>query len=92
YRPAALDHEWKQKDPIDRVERLLEREGAFDDALRARVKARADETAAALRSGCLGTVEPEAMSVFDNVYADPHSLIEEERGAYATYLAGFEGA
>lgn len=92
YRPAALDHEWKHKDPIDRLERLLEREGAMDDGFRARVEDRADATAAELRRGCLGTVEPGPMALFENVYADPHPLIEEERNAYAAYLAAFEGA
>ena len=91
YRPAALDDEWKEKDPIDRIERLLEREGVMNDDVRRRVKARADETAAELRRGCLGTVEPSPMSLFDNVYADPHPLIDDERDAYAAYLAGFEG-
>jgi 2-oxoisovalerate dehydrogenase E1 component alpha subunit len=91
YRPAALDDEWKLKDPIDRIERLLVSEGAMDDAFRARVSGRADATAAELRRGCLGTVEPSAMSLFDNVYAEPHPLVDEERENYATYLAGFEG-
>ncbi len=92
YRPAALDEEWRRKDPIDRIERLLEREGAMDESFRERVEERADATAADLRRGCLGTVEPGPMSLFDNVYADPHPLITEEREAYAAYLAGFEGA
>lgn len=92
YRSSAVDSEWKQRDPIDRIERLLEREGAMDDAFRARVKNRADVTAAELRKGCLGTVEPGPMSLFENVYVDPHPLIDEERDAYAAYLAGFEGA
>ncbi|SNS56635.1 pyruvate dehydrogenase (acetyl-transferring) E1 component subunit alpha [Rhodococcoides kyotonense] len=92
YRSAAVDDEWKQKDPIDRIERLLETEGAMDDAFRTRVKDRADATAAELRRGCLGTVEPGPMALFDNVYVDPHPLIDEERDAYAAYLAGFEGA
>nr|WP_296771035.1 pyruvate dehydrogenase (acetyl-transferring) E1 component subunit alpha [Rhodococcus sp. (in: high G+C Gram-positive bacteria)] len=91
YRPAALDDEWKLKDPIDRIERLLDSEGAMDDAFRARVKDRADATAADLRRGCLGTVEPSPMSLFDNVYAEPHPLVDEERTNYAAYLAGFEG-
>ena len=92
YRPAALDDEWRHKDPIDRIERVLEREGAMDESFRRRVKERADATAADLRRGCLGTVEPGPMSLFDHVYADPHPLIAEERAAYAAYLAGFEGA
>jgi len=91
YRSAVLDDEWKQKDPIDRIEKLLEAEHAMDDEFRARVKDRADYTASELRRGCLGTVEPTAMSLFDNVYADPHPLVSEERVAYAAYLAGFEG-
>ncbi|MGB2947971.1 MAG: pyruvate dehydrogenase (acetyl-transferring) E1 component subunit alpha [Rhodococcus sp. (in: high G+C Gram-positive bacteria)] len=91
YRPAGLDDEWRAKDPIDRIERLLEREGVMDETLRGRVAERADDTAADLRRGCLGTVEPAPMSLFDNVYADPHPLIDEEREAYAAYRAGFEG-
>ncbi|MBJ7349542.1 MAG: pyruvate dehydrogenase (acetyl-transferring) E1 component subunit alpha, partial [Rhodococcus sp.] len=44
-----------------------------------------------LRRGCLETVEPAAMTVFDNVYADPHSLLDDERAQFASYQAGFEG-
>ncbi len=92
YRSAALDHEWKLKDPIDRIEYLLEREDAMDDGFRARVEDLADATAAELRRGVLGTVEPKPMSLFENVYVDPHPLIDEEREAFAAYRAGFEGA
>ncbi|MET4167464.1 MULTISPECIES: pyruvate dehydrogenase (acetyl-transferring) E1 component subunit alpha [Gordonia] len=92
YRDAALDDEWKQKDPLDRVRALLEREGLVDDAFLSRIQKRADTTAAALRKGCLETVEPEPMSLFDHVYADPHPLIDDERAQYASYLAGFEGS
>ncbi|WP_072802754.1 pyruvate dehydrogenase (acetyl-transferring) E1 component subunit alpha [Rhodococcoides yunnanense] len=92
YRPASLDHEWKLKDPIDRIGLLLEHEGAMDHEFVQRVQLRADETAAELRRGCLGTVEPTPMSLFDNVYSENHPLIDEERDNYAAYLAGFEGA
>jgi pyruvate dehydrogenase E1 component alpha subunit len=91
YRSAALDDEWKQKDPIDRVRRLLDRQGLLDDALITRVQERADTTAAELRRGCLETVEPGPMSLFDHVYADAHPLVDEERRTFAAYLAGFEG-
>ena len=39
---------------------------------------------------CLGTVEPEPLSLFDHVYAEPDALVEQERADYAQYLAGFE--
>jgi pyruvate dehydrogenase E1 component alpha subunit len=91
YRPAALDDEWRAKDPLDRIRLLLEREGALDDRVRAQIAEQADETAAALRRGCLETVEPAPLSMFDEVYAEPHSLIDEERREFASYLQGFEG-
>ena len=50
----------------------------------------ADAVAAALRDGCLHTVEPLPMSMFDHVYAEPHSLIDEERAQFATYLADLD--
>ena len=91
YRPAALDEEWKRKDPLDRIRALLESAGAIDDDYLAAVQQRSDDTAAALRRGCLETVEPEPMSLFDNVYAKPHPLVDEERRQFAAYLDSFEG-
>ncbi|TQC44195.1 pyruvate dehydrogenase (acetyl-transferring) E1 component subunit alpha [Rhodococcus sp. WS4] len=91
YRPAALDEEWKRKDPLDRIRALLESSGAVDESYLAAVQQRADDTAAALRRGCLETVEPEPMSLFDNVYAEPHPLVDEERRQFAAYLDSFEG-
>ncbi|MFC0446872.1 pyruvate dehydrogenase (acetyl-transferring) E1 component subunit alpha [Rhodococcus jostii] len=91
YRPAALDEEWKRKDPLDRIRALLESAGAIDENYLAAVQQRADDTAAALRRGCLETVEPEPMSLFDNVYAEPHPLVDEERRQFAVYLDSFEG-
>jgi pyruvate dehydrogenase E1 component alpha subunit len=91
YRPAALDEDWKRKDPLDRIRALLESAGAIDDDYLAAVQQRADDTAAALRRGCLETVEPEPMSLFDNVYAEPHPLVDEERRQFAAYLDSFEG-
>jgi pyruvate dehydrogenase E1 component alpha subunit len=86
-----MDDEWRAKDPIDRIEKLLRRIGVFDDEFVASVQRTADDVAADLRRGCLETVEPAAMTVFDNVYADPHSLLDDERAQFASYQAGFEG-
>lgn len=91
YRPAALDDEWKLKDPLDRLRKLLELQGLIDNTFLARVQDRADTTAADLRRGCLETVEPAPMTLFDNVYATDHPLVDEEREQFAHYLAGFEG-
>jgi 2-oxoisovalerate dehydrogenase E1 component alpha subunit len=90
YRSAAEEESWRMKDPLARVHALLVREELVDDAFVASVDAAADETAAALRRGCLGTVEPAPMSLFDDVYAEPHPLIDEERAQYAAYLQSLE--
>ncbi|MDT9664848.1 pyruvate dehydrogenase (acetyl-transferring) E1 component subunit alpha [Rhodococcus qingshengii] len=91
YRSAALDEEWRLKDPLDRIRALLESADAIDDSYLAAVQQKADDTAAALRRGCLETVEPKPMSLFDNVYAESHSLIDDERRQFAEYLDSFEG-
>lgn len=92
YRSSALDEQWRQRDPLDRIRRLLESHGAIDDEYRTAVDQRADDTAAALRRGCLETIEPKPMSMFDKVYAAPHPLVDEERSQFASYLATLEGA
>jgi pyruvate dehydrogenase E1 component alpha subunit len=90
YRSAEEEETWRAKDPLSRVRTLLEAEGHYDEAFADDVAAAADTTAAALRRGCLGTVEPEPLSLFDHVYAGSHPLVEQERADYAQYLAGFE--
>jgi pyruvate dehydrogenase E1 component alpha subunit len=92
YRSHAEEEEWRVKDPLTRMRALLHREGLDDDAYLDSVDAAADETAAVLRRGCLGTVDPEPLSVFDEVYAGSHPLIDEERTQFASYLSTFEDA
>ncbi|MGO4203942.1 pyruvate dehydrogenase (acetyl-transferring) E1 component subunit alpha [Rhodococcus sp. TAF43] len=86
YRTAAESEVWKARDPIDRMRRLLEREGLFDDALADRVQARADEVAARLRAGALEALDPDVDELFEHVYATDHPLLDEERAEYRAYL------
>ena len=46
--------------------------------------------AAALRAGCLAMLDPEPADLFAHVYAEPHSLVQEEKEAYLAYLAEFD--
>jgi pyruvate dehydrogenase E1 component alpha subunit len=59
--------------------------------LRASVQAKADSVAAELRAGCLALVDPEPLTVFDNVYSGPNSWLERQKAEYAAYLDMFEG-
>ncbi|QBJ97914.1 pyruvate dehydrogenase (acetyl-transferring) E1 component subunit alpha [Rhodococcus sp. ABRD24] len=86
YRAAAEIEMWKARDPIDRLRRLLERERLFDDEFDSRVRARADEVAARLRTGTLEAPDPGPEELFEHVYAAAHPLIDEERATYDAYL------
>jgi 2-oxoisovalerate dehydrogenase E1 component alpha subunit len=82
--------EWAAKDPLARVEAHLRSLGVLDEALEASIAAKADDVAARFRAGCLALEDPAPLSVFDNVYAEPHSWLERQKSQYAAYLKGFE--
>jgi 2-oxoisovalerate dehydrogenase E1 component subunit alpha len=87
YRSPAEEDEWRAKDPLLRLHALLRAEGLADDGFDAAVGTAAEEAAAGLRRGCLALADPGPDAMFDHVYAGPHPLLEEERAAYAAYLA-----
>ncbi|MGN6243948.1 MAG: pyruvate dehydrogenase (acetyl-transferring) E1 component subunit alpha [Motilibacteraceae bacterium] len=92
YRIASEVEQWKLKDPIERVKAYLVRGGHADQGFLDSVEAEADELAAHVRQGCLAMPDPEPLSMFDHVYADPHPLVAEERAQFADYLSSFEGS
>ncbi len=90
YRDAVELEEWRAKDPLVRLEALLTARGEFDEQFRAEVAAEADAVAVELRAACIGLDDPEPLSVFDNVYAEPNAQLDRQRDNYARYLEGFE--
>jgi 2-oxoisovalerate dehydrogenase E1 component alpha subunit len=92
YRLTDELESWKLKDPIERVKAYLVRTGKADQAFFDTVESESDELAAHVRKGCLDMPDPDPLSIFDHVYADEHSLVEEEREQFAAYLATFEEA
>jgi pyruvate dehydrogenase E1 component alpha subunit len=82
--------EWAAKDPLARVEAHLRAQGVLTDALAASIQEAADDVATRFRAGCLTLEDPAPLSVFDNVYATPHSGIARQRSQYAAYLDGFK--
>ncbi|MEP7024579.1 MAG: pyruvate dehydrogenase (acetyl-transferring) E1 component subunit alpha [Actinomycetota bacterium] len=89
YRLAAELESWKLKDPIERVKaylvRTLQAEKEFFEA----VDAEADQVGARIRKACREMPDPEPLSIFDNVYAEPHALMDTERAQLAAYLDSF---
>ena len=90
YRDAAELEVWRGRDPLSRVQTLLQARGALDDTLAADIAADADRLAAEVRAVCLGHRTRDPLTVFDEVYAEPHSGLERQRRAYTAYLDGFE--
>jgi len=82
--------EWEAKDPIARLATYLTKEGVADEAFFAEVGEESDALAKRVREGVRSMPDPDPMSIFDNVYADGHALVDEERAQFAAYQASFE--
>jgi pyruvate dehydrogenase E1 component alpha subunit len=89
YRDKDEVETWRRRDPIARVEALLRSRGEFDDAFVATVDADADALAASVREAALTAHTRAPLTVFDHVYAEPHSGIDEQREWFGAYLDGF---
>ncbi len=86
--PEEVAH-WRARDPLARVEAYLRSSGAFDDSFRDAITADADRFCAAMRTAVVGAAPPDPMRLFDDVYAEPHTGIDEQRARLALYLNGF---
>jgi 2-oxoisovalerate dehydrogenase E1 component alpha subunit len=91
YEDLGDREEWSAKDPITRFELYLDALGLLTDSVRVRVKAAADDAAKRFRAACIALQDPAPMSVFDNVYAEPHSGLERQKREFAAYLSYIEG-
>ena len=90
YRLASELEMWKLKDPIERVRAYLARTGQADAEFFADVDAEAKQVGARIREACRTMPDPPPLSIFDDVYAEPTSILRAEREQYAAYLDSFE--
>lgn len=91
YRDDSQLQTWRERDPLERIERHLRAIGEWDDAWGSELASEADALAAELRAICLSLPPRAPMEIFDHVYAEPHSGLEREARAYRAYLDGFAG-
>ncbi|MEO3839640.1 pyruvate dehydrogenase (acetyl-transferring) E1 component subunit alpha [Streptomyces sp. B22F1] len=80
---------WEAKDPILRLRTLLEREDLADAAFFAELDEESDALAKRVREAIRTMADPDPMAMFENIYADGHALVDEERTQYAAYQASF---
>ena len=92
YRDKEEVEKWRRRDPISRVEALLRTQGEFDEAFVASVEADADALAASVREAAMTATTRAPLTVLDDVYAEPHSGLDEQREWFGAYLDGFAPA
>ena len=88
YRDADEVEMWKDRDPLLRVKRYLDSVStpqSFYDELEVEAEVLADR----IRTGTRNLPDPSPAVIFDNVYAEPHPLVDEERLETSEYLAQF---
>jgi 2-oxoisovalerate dehydrogenase E1 component alpha subunit len=95
--PTRYRHEeeraaWQLKDPITRLRTHLAENDWADDDWFGGIDTESDELARRVREGVRSMPDPEPLAIFDHVYADGHSLVDEERAAFAEYLDSFADA
>jgi pyruvate dehydrogenase E1 component alpha subunit len=88
--PAELD-QWRSKDPIARVEAHLASAGMLTPERLTAIQEHADAVATEMRQGVTSLQDPDPLTVFDNVYAEPHTGLARERDHYSRYLRTFVG-
>lgn len=91
YRESAEEALWREKDPLDRLEKYLRAEGMADDAFFAKVAAEGDELAAYIRKSTYASDAPDIRTAFANTYVEAHPLVAEELAWFEEYSAGFAG-
>ena len=91
YRESSEEALWREKDPLERLEKYLRAEGMADDAFFARVAAEGDELAAYIRKSTYESDAPDIRTAFANTYVEAHPLVAEELAWFEEYSAGFAG-
>ncbi|WP_030752568.1 pyruvate dehydrogenase (acetyl-transferring) E1 component subunit alpha [Streptomyces griseus] len=89
YRRDAEREAWEAKDPILRLKAYLENEGHADAAFFEELEAESETLGKHVREVVRAMPVPEHTAMFDNVYADGHALVDEERAQFLAYQASF---
>ncbi|MFB7463660.1 pyruvate dehydrogenase (acetyl-transferring) E1 component subunit alpha [Streptomyces sp. NPDC056224] len=92
YRRDEETAAWEAKDPILRLKAHLLATGGADEAFFADLEAESEAMGKRVREAVRAMPDPDTMAIFENVYADGHALVDEERAQFAAYLASFESA
>ena len=68
---------------------ILDKLGAFDDEDAQAVRDDADDLAARVRATCVGATTRDPGTLFEHVYAEPHTALDEQHERFDAYLGTF---
>lgn len=89
YRDSAEVEVWKQRDPIERLKTYLVDNDLADKSFFDKVDEDAEVKGTELRETCSSLEDPDPVTIFDNVYNDPHPLVDKERAEFIAYEESF---
>ncbi|CAL9479438.1 pyruvate dehydrogenase (acetyl-transferring) E1 component subunit alpha [Streptomyces sp. enrichment culture] len=83
---------WEAKDPLLRLRRHLELSNHADEGFFAELETESEALGKRVREAVRAMPDPDHFAIFENVYADGHALVDEERAQFAAYQASFADA
>ncbi|MCX3063862.1 pyruvate dehydrogenase (acetyl-transferring) E1 component subunit alpha [Streptomyces beihaiensis] len=89
YRADDERASWEAKDPIERLRAYLASQTDTDEGFFAELDAESEALGKRVREVVRAMPDPGHMAIFENVYADGHALVDEERAQFAAYQASF---
>lgn len=92
YRGDDERQAWEAKDPILRLRRHLEASNHADEGFFEELEAESEALGKRVREAVRAMPDPDHFAIFENVYADGHALVDEERAQFAAYQASFADA
>ncbi|WP_366937922.1 thiamine pyrophosphate-dependent dehydrogenase E1 component subunit alpha [Demequina sp.] len=89
YRTRADEEYWAERDPIARVEAYLRGIGELSDEAIEEAHAEAKALGRRTREAVKSWSPPPTSTIFDHVYAEPHTAVESERAWFARFERSF---
>src|SRR5690606_7642110 len=83
---------WEAKDPLLPLRRHLELPNHADERSLAELETEAEAVGTRAPEAVRAMPDPDHFAIFENVYADGHALVDEERAQFAAYQASFADA
>ncbi|QUY63162.1 thiamine pyrophosphate-dependent dehydrogenase E1 component subunit alpha [Gulosibacter molinativorax] len=89
YRTRDEEQHWRERDPIDRLEKYLRAQGTTD-AFFSDIETEAADYASDIRRRTLALPNPEPLQMFNHAYAEPNQEIERQQMAFFDFEASLE--